>query len=1226
MSPTMVSARLEGCPRPLFLPKKLPKRRVRGRNDRLSAPESSMPPTCNPARAITSRSMFLFMILLVQLTLLSAKIDAFFMDATQSHIRPTWPIKSVDRRIDNLAVDETNHALYVLSGDDIIDYNDDLSFKRTVAGIRSNVSSSQGRISNIIFTTINHNGINFLLSCSTTAGNGRLVCQIYRMDNQRGKLIGWSYKSEDGQSVKLDIESETGERMLILGSGTGGRDMLLAMSRSTLHTDMALNIINNTSKLDTSQRLYMPTVARFTLVSKNSSSLQLSSVLPYKSQPNQANDYVYLFRNGTYTYFVLNDIASSTQSSVRLARICNDDSELFSYTEISMTCEGKANILAKTAMLGEAAMLDDRDLYVVFEDRNPSSTSSYICKYLLSLIDAKVDAAISQCHKGSHVTRSLAKLHPGSDPQDCKLFTLSNDWCTSKVNIYIDGTADLFSLPEEKFVEIKGLTSVNFLHVSGQDEKTLYFIGTSTGLFSKFNPVSDELLYTVDLFSRKIKYSPTLDKSSSTMDSLDPKREARFAVVSGNVMAATNADELHLLSMDSCKFYKSCSICMRVKEPDLCVWCNEQCGREQECSDQSQIYRSTCPPHIERFEPGAGPLTGSTKLSIYGQSFGSRRANLQVRLGDEECLVDRQASDDNKIVCTVKPVNQQKNATISVSVVDSTVPPDINGTSSLEQSPYQYLNVVVYGVHPATGSSSGSNVTIYGKNLAAGFSRQIHFGEVECHVTSINNERILCRTEDTQERQGELSNNSISPVLKVDGHVQNLSYIGQINGVQLSKTFQFLEPVPAITGELVGSSGTPYTVLLVVMAITAAIAILSFILKFKGLSILKKKLPNAFSSGNTRGDENKVIFRNPNSHAFNSTNPETRQSDSLNGLIKLNGSAMTSDYFGKTEQHEQDKPLIQNFMDDEMLTLLAKEKILIDRNKLTLGHVLGSGQFGRVYKGFLKIDETGEHAAVAVKTLHSRCHWEDGTDNQAFLEEGLMMKDFNHENVLALIGVAFDSNGLPMVITPFMLYGDLRSYISDEASSPTVKELIEFGTQVAKGMAYLANQKFVHRDLAARNCMLDENLTVRVADFGLSRDIYERDYYSSDNKTVKLPVKWMAIESLEKSVYTTKSDVWSYGVLLWELMTRGVVPYPDVDNFDLYQYLKGGRRMLRPKYCPVILYNLMLSCWNENPALRPSFDELVVLVSDVITKLLEAKDESGQQRVDKDETYCDVIR
>lgn len=412
---------------------------------------------------------------------------------------------------------------------------------------------------------------------------------------------------------------------------------------------------------------------------------------------------------------------------------------------------------------------------------------------------------------------------------------------------------------------------------------------------------------------------------------------------------------------------------------------------------------------------------------------------------------------------------------------------------------------------------------------------------------------------------------------------------------------------------------------LIVLLVT--ITIIFYIFR-KKVSFIKLKVPEAFKSkSDTNISDAKVSFKNPQSYKFSqstSTNPNGI-GGSITGLVKLNGSMLSSDYFGKPDQLEQDQPLMTNsFLDSELVSILVQEKILIDKNRLTLGHVLGSGQFGRVYKGFLKIDETGEHTAVAVKTLHNRSSWDDAMDNKAFLEEGLMMKDFQHENVLTLIGVALDSNGLPMVITPFMLYGDLKSYISDEVSSPTVKELIEFGIQVAKGMAYLSNLKFVHRDLAARNCMLDENLVVKIADFGLSRDIYESDYYSSDNMKTKLPVKWMALESLESRIYNTKTDVWSYGILLWELMTRGVVPYPDVDNFDLYSYLTEGRRMMRPKYCPMILYKIMLSCWEQSPALRPTFNELVSQVSDVINQLQVAKD--GQQKVIRDSTYCDVVK
>ena len=154
-------------------------------------------------------------------------------------------------------------------------------------------------------------------------------------------------------------------------------------------------------------------------------------------------------------------------------------------------------------------------------------------------------------------------------------------------------------------------------------------------------------------------------------------------------------------------------------------------------------------------------------------------------------------------------------------------------------------------------------------------------------------------------------------------------------------------------------------------------------------------------------------------------------------------------------------------------------------------------------------------------------------------------------------------------------------------------------------MCYLSSQKFVHRDLAARNCMLDDDFTVKIADFGLAKDVYESEYYSSDNRKTKLPVKWMAPESLEKGIYNFKTDVWSYGVLVWELLTRGVTPYPDVNNWEILNYLKGGHRMLCPSHCPAEIYYLLLKCWSDDPKERPTFEELAKEIKKIIINIEE---------------------
>ena len=221
-------------------------------------------------------------------------------------------------------------------------------------------------------------------------------------------------------------------------------------------------------------------------------------------------------------------------------------------------------------------------------------------------------------------------------------------------------------------------------------------------------------------------------------------------------------------------------------------------------------------------------------------------------------------------------------------------------------------------------------------------------------------------------------------------------------------------------------------------------------------------------------------------------------------------------------------------IDDESLALLRSSNKLIAREYLTQGEMVGKGHFGKVYKGVLQTPDHDASMDVAIKTLQ---HLTDES-NESFVREALIMKDFNHQNVMALIGIVFPENEAPFLVLPFMCNGDLLQYVRDETREPRVRELLKFSLDVARGMEYLASQKFVHRDLAARNCMLDQNLNVCVADFGLSRDVYEKGYYNRESKATPLPFKWMAPESLKMFTFTTKSDVWSYGITSWELITR----------------------------------------------------------------------------------------
>ncbi|XP_077566728.1 hepatocyte growth factor receptor-like isoform X2 [Stigmatopora nigra] len=299
----------------------------------------------------------------------------------------------------------------------------------------------------------------------------------------------------------------------------------------------------------------------------------------------------------------------------------------------------------------------------------------------------------------------------------------------------------------------------------------------------------------------------------------------------------------------------------------------------------------------------------------------------------------------------------------------------------------------------------------------------------------------------------------------------------------------------------------------------------------------------------------------------------------------------------------------------ELLREVQHVVIVRERLLLHLNQVIGRGHFGCVFHGTL-LEPDGQNQHCAIKSLNRITDLDEVTQ---FLKEGIIMKDFSHANVLSLLGICLPPEGSPLMVLPYMKHGDLRNFIRDEGHNPTVKDLMGFGLQVARGMEYLASKKFVHRDLAARNCMLDESYTVKVADFGLARDVYDKEYYSVHNKSgVKLPVKWMALESLQTHKFTAKSDVWSFGVLLWELMTRGAPPYSDVNSFDITVFLLQGRRLLQPEFCPDALYTVMVECWHPNPERRPSFSDLVSSIAAIFSSF------SGEHYVLLNTTYVNI--
>uniref|UniRef100_T1J0A0 non-specific protein-tyrosine kinase n=1 Tax=Strigamia maritima TaxID=126957 RepID=T1J0A0_STRMM len=261
----------------------------------------------------------------------------------------------------------------------------------------------------------------------------------------------------------------------------------------------------------------------------------------------------------------------------------------------------------------------------------------------------------------------------------------------------------------------------------------------------------------------------------------------------------------------------------------------------------------------------------------------------------------------------------------------------------------------------------------------------------------------------------------------------------------------------------------------------------------------------------------------------------------------------------------------------------TRDRWEIDHSEVILERRLGSGNFGEVWYG--KWRGTTE---VAVKTLKA------GTimSPQAFLQEAAIMKTFRHDKLVSLYAVCSVKEPI-YIVTEYMVNGSLLDYLRcADGKHLKLPHLIDFAAQIANGMMYLEVKLLVHRDLAARNILVGENNVVKVADFGLARIIDDSEYTARQG--AKFPVKWTAPEAVLYGKFTIKSDVWSYGVLLMELVTHGQVPYPGMHNREVIEQVDRGYRMPKPLNCdcPDAVYDIMLQCWDADPNKRPTFEYL----------------------------------
>lgn len=314
-------------------------------------------------------------------------------------------------------------------------------------------------------------------------------------------------------------------------------------------------------------------------------------------------------------------------------------------------------------------------------------------------------------------------------------------------------------------------------------------------------------------------------------------------------------------------------------------------------------------------------------------------------------------------------------------------------------------------------------------------------------------------------------------------------------------------------------------------------------------------------------------------------------------------------YNKKMERSEKYLKALGLDMDHPKISL---ERWEVSKDRIVLNRKLGEGAFGTVYGGEAQLDGT-DWTAVAVKTLKVGSTKEDRVD---FLSEAELMKRFEHANIIKLLGVSLSSEPI-YTIMEFMLYGDLKTFLlsrrhlvnekQTEDSEISAKRLTMMVLDVVKALIYLAEEKYVHRDLACRNCLVNAQRVVKIGDFGMARSMSENDYYKFNRKGM-LPVRWMAPESLILGYFTPSSDIWSFGVLLYEIITFGSFPFQGMNNNQVLEHIKQGNTLQVPVGVKPQMEGLMKACWNQDHKKRPTAKDIYDFILDfpkVVTPTLD---------------------
>ncbi|KAF5284139.1 hypothetical protein FQR65_LT00139 [Abscondita terminalis] len=396
-----------------------------------------------------------------------------------------------------------------------------------------------------------------------------------------------------------------------------------------------------------------------------------------------------------------------------------------------------------------------------------------------------------------------------------------------------------------------------------------------------------------------------------------------------------------------------------------------------------------------------------------------------------------------------------------------------------------------------------------------------------------------------------------SPVIfKTTGQVLNTAYVGEDEGLKLQ----------VIAGGIVA----------IVVILVAIIVLAVVFVRSRGNDECNKKQPS---------DCDTLEYRNGEVHHLDNPPIVTTHTNVTTPLFAPIGGASRT----YIDPHTYEDP-------NQAVREFARE---IDASCITIEAIIGGGEFGDVCKGKLKINGNNE-IDVAIKTLKAGSHEKSRND---FLTEASIMGQFEHPNVIFLQGVVTKSNPV-MIITEYMENGSLDTFLRANDGKFQMLQLVGMLRGIASGMQYLSEMNYVHRDLAARNVLVNSQLVCKIADFGLSREIESATEGAYTTRGGKIPVRWTAPEAIAFRKFTSASDVWSMGIVCWEVMSYGERPYWNWSNQDVIKSIEKGYRLPAPMDCPEAIYQLMLDCWQKERTHRPAFQSIV----NTLDKLIRVPD------------------